>query len=107
MTLGPSFRPGETRKPIDPFYSGKQASQVNMLVRIYKKIQVFLEGICQLHKQDIQKVRQLQRFTLPEINIAPRNGGFHLGISFSSGLFSGVNSLLVSGRVHEFLDKQR
>ena len=106
VTLGNPFRPVWPVKPIDPFYTGKQASPVNMLVRIYNKNMVLDLPKTQIGHPKSQ-ARQLQRFTLPETNIAPRNGGFHLGISFSSGLFSGVNSLLVSGRVHEFLDKQR
>ena len=35
--------------------------------------------------------------TLPKTNIAPKNGSFQLGISFSKRLFSGA--MLVSGRV--------
>ena len=36
--------------------------------------------------------------TLPKTNMAPENGGFPIGISFSRGLFSGAT--LVSGSVH-------
>ena len=35
-------------------------------------------------------------FTLPKTNVAPKNGGFPIGISFSRGLFS--RAMLVSGR---------
>ena len=35
--------------------------------------------------------------TLPETNIAPENGGFPIGLSFSRGLFSGA--MLVLGGV--------
>ena len=50
--------------------------------------------------QDILKgavAKEIPRITLPETNVAPENGGFPIGISFSKGLFSGV--MLVSGSV--------
>ena len=50
------------------------------------------------HEGPIINISQSLTGTLPETNIAPKNDGFPIGISFSRGLFSGAK-ILVSGRV--------
>ena len=63
-----------------------------------KKLQSIKPSKKNLSFVDHWKSRSIQKSdTLPETNIAPKNDGFPIGISFSRGLSSGA--MLVSGRV--------